>query len=68
MLDNGKKQVKVRLNDPTKGLYIRSNIWREFTNFSPDCVVLVVASKYYDESDYVRDYDRFLEIVNNESI
>lgn len=34
-------------------------------NFSPDCVLVVLASEHYDESDYIRDYNRFIEELNN---
>ncbi|SHN69202.1 sugar 3,4-ketoisomerase [Desulfovibrio litoralis] len=67
ILDNGKEKVTVHLNSPTQGLYIKHNIWREFTNFSPDCVVMVLASEHYDESDYIRDYDVFLQELENSS-
>ena len=60
ILDNGHERTKVHLNNPAVGLHIKSNIWREFTNFSPDCVVMVLASEHYDESDYIRDYKTFL--------
>jgi len=63
-LDDGKERTIVRLDTPHKGLYIKSNLWREFTNFSKDCVVMVLASEHYDESDYIRNYDDFLELVN----
>lgn len=59
-LDNGKESMSVVLNDPKKGLLIESLIWREMHDFSDDCVLLVLASGYYDESDYIRDYDAFL--------
>ena len=36
-------------------------------NFSPDCVLLVIASEHYDESDYILDYDKFLKEVKNDS-
>jgi len=39
--------------------------WREMYDFSPDCVLMVLASEYYDESDYIRDYQEFLQIVNH---
>ncbi|WP_412971995.1 sugar 3,4-ketoisomerase [Glaciecola sp. MF2-115] len=61
VLDNGKKRVNVKLDDPCKGLLIEEFIWREMNQFSPDCVLMVLASEYYDESDYVRDYDEFLK-------
>ncbi|MBQ8630086.1 MAG: WxcM-like domain-containing protein, partial [Alphaproteobacteria bacterium] len=50
----------LRLGSPNRGLYLKSNIWREFTNFSEGCVVMVLASEHYDETDYIRDYDQFL--------
>ena len=61
ILDNGEERKTVHLNNPTQGLYLKHNIWREFTNFSPDCVVMVLASEHYDEDDYIRDYDQFLK-------
>ncbi len=61
VLDNGKERVTVHLNSPSQGLYIKHNIWREFTNFSPDCVVMVLASEHYDEADYIRNYETFIK-------
>ena len=63
ILDSGNERTTVHLDNPTQGLYIKHNIWREFTNFSPDCVVMVLASEYYDENDYIRDYNTFLQEV-----
>nr|QGT50686.1 dTDP-6-deoxy-3,4-keto-hexulose isomerase [uncultured Elusimicrobia bacterium] len=61
ILDDGKQRVTVHLDNPAQGLHIKHNIWREFTNFSQDCVVMVLASEHYDEADYVRDYQTFLQ-------
>ena len=61
ILDDGKERQTVHLNNPAQGLYLKNNIWREFTNFSPDCVIMVLASEHYDEADYIRAYDKFLE-------
>lgn len=63
ILDNGKEKCTVHLDTPSQGMHIKSNIWREFTNFSPDCVVMVLASEHYDEADYIRDYDTFLQEI-----
>ena len=63
ILDDGQECVAVHLDNPTVGLHIKSNIWREFTNFSPDCVVMVLASEHYDEADYIRDYQTFLQEI-----
>lgn len=64
ILDDGETRETLRLDRPNKGLYISNNIWREFTNFSSDCVVMVLASQKYDESDYIRDYQQFLSGIN----
>lgn len=62
-LDNGKSRELIHLNTPDKGIYVK-NIWCEFTNFSDDCVVMVIASEKYDEEDYIRDYDEYLKVAN----
>lgn len=62
-LDDGRERQTIRLQHPNQGLYIKNSIWREFNNFSPDCVVMVLASECYDESDYIRNYDEFLREV-----
>ena len=63
LLDNGQEKKMVSLEKPYEGLYISHNMWREMYDFSPDAVLMVLASEYYDESDYIRDYDQFLNSV-----
>jgi len=63
VLDNGKQREEVVLDKSTTGLLIDNLIWREMHDFSPDCVLIVLASEYYDEADYIRDYDEFLKDV-----
>ena len=63
ILDDGKEKVTIHLDNPAQGLHMKHNVWREFTNFSPDCVVMVLASEHYNEADYIRDYDTFLQEV-----
>lgn len=65
ILDDGTTRETVHLDDPSKGIYIDSYIWREFTNFSEDCVVLVLASEHYNTDDYIYDYQEFLDKVHN---
>ncbi len=60
LLDNGTVREQVLMDSPTKGLLIESMIWREMHDFSPDCVLLVIASEHFDENDYIRDYQEFL--------
>ena len=49
------------LNRPDQGLLIEGFVWREMHDFSPDCVLTVLADEYYNESDYIRDYETFLK-------
>ena len=60
-LDNGRETAVVPLDKPSEGLYIGHDMWREMFDFSPDAVLLVLASELYDEADYIRDYDEFLK-------
>ena len=60
LLDDGKNKKIVTLNRPDYGLLIVPGIWRELFEFSSGSICLVLASHTYDESDYFRDYDNFL--------
>ncbi len=59
-VENTLETKSVLLDDPCKGMYIGPLVWREMYDFSDDAVLLVFASEYYDENDYIRDYDEFL--------
>ena len=59
LLDNGTEKKTVSLEKPYEGLYIANDIWREMYDFSPDAVLLVLASDFYREEDYIRDYETF---------
>ena len=63
LLDNGSEKEIVPLDTPYEGLYVSNDMWREMYDFSSDAVLLVLASELYDESDYIRNYDEFLEYV-----
>lgn len=62
-LDNGKERKVVPLEKPYEGLYVGANMWREMYDFSPDAVLMVLASEVYEEADYIRDYDEFLQLM-----
>lgn len=62
LIDDGKNKRTVHLDRPYFGLHILPGIWREILNISTGAVCLVLASKIYDESDYIRDYDMFKKI------
>jgi dTDP-4-dehydrorhamnose 3,5-epimerase-like enzyme len=63
LLDDGMTKQHIELNAPTQGLLIEGLVWREMYNFSSDCVLMVLADAYYDENDYIREYDDFLKAV-----
>lgn len=63
VLDNGQERKEVLLDSPTLGLLVEDLVWREMHDFSPDCVLLVLASEHYDEADYIRDYQEFLRVA-----
>lgn len=66
LLDDGEHTRTVTLNRPYYGLLIVPGIWRVLNNFSSGSVCLVLTSDYYDESDYVREYDDFKQIDSQE--
>ncbi len=63
VLDNGNFRERYTLNSPYKGLLISNTTWREMENFSAGSVCLVLASNYYTEDDYIRNYDDFIKAV-----
>ena len=63
LLDDGTEKINVFLDDPASGLLIEPMIWHEMYDYSDDCVLMVIADDKYDESDYIRDYDKFKELV-----
>ncbi len=62
-LDNGKEKKIIPLEKPYEGLYVSNSMWREMFDFSPDAVLIVLASDFYREDDYIRDYEEFLKYV-----
>lgn len=63
MLDDGKKRDEVVLDDPSMGLYLPRMVWASRYQYSKDAVLLVLASETYDPSDYIRDYETFIEAL-----
>ncbi|PBJ23099.1 TDP-4-oxo-6-deoxy-alpha-D-glucose-3,4-oxoisomerase [Pseudomonas sp. ACN8] len=64
-IDDGHTQEEVWLDVPDKAIVIEKMIWHEMHEFSSDCVLLVLASDFYDEQDYIRNYEVFVEQVKN---
>jgi len=63
IVDDGYNKKRFHLNRSYYGLYIPTMIWREMDNFSSGSVCLVLASDFYSEDDYIRDYEEFLKEV-----
>lgn len=63
VIDDGKNKKRVHLNRSYAGLYICPMIWRELDNFSSGSVCMVLASNNYDEDDYYRNYDEYIQAV-----
>lgn len=63
LLDDGAQRTEVRLDRPDRGLSIPPMVWHEMRDFSPDCVLLVLADALYDEADYIRDYARYRDAL-----
>lgn len=66
ILDDGAERVSIVLDNPTQGLLIDSFIWREMTDFTEDCVLMVIADMEYEESDYIRDYSAFKNLAQQQ--
>lgn len=64
-LNDGKTKRQIMLNRPNFGLHIPPGIWASEINFSSGAICLVLASELYDESDYIRNYDDFLNYKND---
>ena len=58
-LDDGSSQQSLRLREKEDGVRLGPMLWHSMSDFTPDCVALLVASLPYDESDYIRDYEEF---------
>lgn len=63
MVDDGNEKKDVLLSEPNEGLIVDKKIWHEMYDFSDDCVLLVLASDYYNEADYLRNYDDFMNYI-----
>ena len=68
LLDNGQEKKIYTLNRSYYGLYIPNGIWRVLDNFSTNSVALVISSTNYNENDYIRDYDVFINLKHNGNI
>lgn len=64
-LDDGESKISMTLTRPDQGLLIEPLVWHTMHSFSKECVLLVLADQPYDESDYIRDYNDFLQWIRS---
>ena len=62
-LDDGATKQKILMDDPYYGVRLGPKLWHTMTQFSSDCVILVLANNYFKEKDYIRDYEEFLKYI-----
>jgi len=63
-LDDGENKEKITVDKPNEGIYLGTKLWHDMSDFSDDCVMLVLASDYYREEDYLREYSEFLQYID----
>lgn len=62
-LDDGIAKQNILMDREDIGILLGPGLWHTMEQFSDGCIILVIASDYYDESDYIRDYDKFIEFT-----
>ena len=62
-ITDGKEEFNVELNKPMMGVYIPKMVWKDMYDFSPDSVLLVLASTHYDGKEYIRNFDEYLKEI-----
>lgn len=63
MVTDGRRKETIWLDRPMEAVYIPRMIWKEMYDFSPDSVLLVLASTHYDGSEYIRDFDEYMKEI-----
>lgn len=66
-VDDGTNQKIFCLDRPHIGIYLPKMVWKDMYDFSQDSVLLVLASEHYDETEYIRNYSKYIEIVREKS-
>ena len=65
-LDNGNEKEEIYLNKPNEGVIIEAKIWLTMKKFSKRTIIMVIASDYYDEIDYIRNYKEFRKYIKRD--
>jgi dTDP-4-dehydrorhamnose 3,5-epimerase-like enzyme len=66
VLHDGKEEKKYSLNRSYYGVYVPRLVWRKLENFSTNSLALILSSTSFDENDYIRDFQEFLEALRSE--
>ncbi len=61
VVDRTGNEMIIHLNRPHTGIYIPAMVWKDMYDFSPDSVLLVLSSEYYDPGEYIRNFDEFMK-------
>lgn len=64
-VDDGKNQKVFDLDRPHIGIYLPKLVWKDMYDFSQDSVLLCLSSEHYDADEYIRDYDKYLEVMKS---
>lgn len=67
-INDGKEERTYHLDRCNKGIYIPAGIWRRMQNFATNSIALVIASTPYSPKDYIRDFDRFIQLKDNNEL
>ena len=59
IVNDGSAEQEIFLNTAEKGVFLGHNLWHTMSDFSSDCIILVIASDEFDENDYIRDFKKF---------
>ena len=65
VIDPSGNELVISLTRPHTGIYLPAMVWKDMYDFSPDSVLLVLASEHYDPDEYIRDFDEFQRVVKN---
>ena len=65
VIDRSGNEMVISLSRPHTGIYLPALVWKDMYDFSPDSVLLVLASEHYDPNEYIRDYEEFRRLCNN---
>lgn len=65
VIDRSGNDMVISLTHPHTGIYLPALVWKDMYDFSPDSVLLVLASEHYDPNEYIRDFEEFRRVCEN---